>query len=59
LAIASGGNVFSAAAVGFADAATQRRLTPQTIMRVGSIQVNLVVPALAGGPCRSPVSERH
>ena len=47
IAVASNGNIYCAGAVGFSDTATQRRLTPTTLMRIGSISKTLTGMAIA------------
>ncbi len=47
IAMASNGNIYCAGALGFADPATQRRLTPSTVMRIGSISKTITGMAIA------------
>jgi uncharacterized protein (TIGR03437 family) len=47
IAVASNGNLYCAGAVGLSDAATQRRLTPTTLMRIGSISKTITGMAIA------------
>src|SRR4051812_4277585 len=41
IAMASNGSIYCAGAVGFADTAAQRRMTPTTLMRIGSVSKTL------------------
>ncbi len=47
IAISANGNVYCAGALGYADPVTQRRLTPTSLMRIGSISKTITGMAIA------------
>jgi N-acyl-D-amino-acid deacylase len=47
LAMAANGSIYCAASLGYADPATQRRLTPTTLLRIGSISKTITGMAIA------------
>ena len=47
LAISANGNMYCAAALGYADASTKRAMTPTTLMRIGSISKTITGMAIA------------